>query len=104
MQINTFGFGSTHNLDLLQSVAHASCGSYYFVESLDSIPQTFGDAFGNLLSIVAQQVDIRIERAHPSVTVYQVQSPFPQRIEANDVIISVPDLMCEECKVGTLVR
>lgn len=99
MQINTFGFRQAHNSSLLQSVAHASCGTYYFVDTLDSIPQTFGDALGSLLSVCAQDVEIRIQRAHPHATIHEVHSPFPQRVEGNDVIISVPDLVHEEHKV-----
>ena len=50
----TFGFGTDHDADMLRSIADAGNGLYYFLDDVDSIPESFCDCLGGLLSVAAQ--------------------------------------------------
>jgi Mg-chelatase subunit ChlD len=63
----TFGFGSDHDENMLRAIAEAAAGTYYFVKGKDDIPQAFGDCFGGLVSVVAQNIRLRFESLSPSV-------------------------------------
>lgn len=60
-----FGYGSDTNARLLRAMSESGVatgmGSYYFVESEDQIGSAFADALGGLLSVVAQNVHVKIE-------------------------------------------
>jgi hypothetical protein len=49
---------------VLQAVADAGNGTYYFIESPTSIADAFTDALGGLLSVCAQRVELRITPRH----------------------------------------
>ncbi len=46
--VHTFGFGEGHSVELLQAVAEAQSGVYYYIRTVDDIAAGFGDgeAFG----------------------------------------------------------
>lgn len=50
----TLGFGSEHDADLLHAVADAGNGLFYYIDNADSIPESFCDCLGGLLSVAAQ--------------------------------------------------
>ena len=54
VSVFTFGFGEEHEADVLQAIADAGNGLYYFVSDVESIPDSFCDCLGGLLSVVAQ--------------------------------------------------
>ncbi|GMI28655.1 hypothetical protein TrCOL_g11758 [Triparma columacea] len=62
ISINTFGYGSDHNADLLKGISEATKnqGSYYFVESEDNVSSAFGDCLGGLMSVAAQNIKLTI--------------------------------------------
>ena len=64
----TFGFGAEHDGDLLHAVAEAGNGLFYYIDNSDSIPESFGDCLGGLLSVAAQvrRDDIRLAKLDPS--------------------------------------
>lgn len=41
--MHTFGFGSDHSVELLQRVAEAQSGVYYYISCEDDIARGFGD-------------------------------------------------------------
>ena len=59
----TFGFGSEHDADMLKAIATAGNGMYYFVNDADTIPESFCDCLGGLLSVAAQNLKLRITAA-----------------------------------------
>jgi len=70
-QIFTFGFGSSHNEDLLLSLSSATLGQYYFVKDAEAIPTAFADCLGGLVSVVAQNVTLELKPTggrHPSAS------------------------------------
>lgn len=50
----TFGFGAEHDADLLRAVAEAGNGLFYYIDDTDSIPESYCDCLGGLLSVAAQ--------------------------------------------------
>lgn len=57
MQVNTFGFGSNHNTDLLEKIASQFDGMYYYMENEKSIVAGFANCLGGMLSTVAQDIE-----------------------------------------------
>lgn len=98
VRVYTFGYGSDHSPDLLQRIAAAGSGTYYFIENEEAIPTAFADALGGLLSVAAQNVTVEFVPG-PGVTVSQVHTSF-NTIQGSDGSrsISVGDLFSEEVK------
>jgi hypothetical protein len=57
----TFGYGTDHDDKMLKSLSETGKGLYYFLENEDSIPQAFADCLGGLISVVGQNLKLRIE-------------------------------------------
>ena len=56
--MSCIGYGTDHNVDLLQSMSVVGGGSYYVVNNLEDVAKVFGDVLGGLVSCVAQQVKV----------------------------------------------
>jgi hypothetical protein len=97
LKIHSFGFGSDHDPVLLQSISDAGNGTYYYVATEENIAEAFADALGGLLSVVAQNVELRIT---PTVgcTLSALDNGLQERYEGADLIISLADLYAEEAK------
>lgn len=85
--VYTFGFGSNHNSGLLEAISTQGNGVYYYIDSSDKIPESFGDCLGGLLSVVGQNLTVRLE-AEGDNTIKAVYS-------SRGVIWNVPDKSCE---------
>ena len=60
VRIFTFGYGVDHNARLLRALSDESGGLYYYVPSVDAVPVAFGDCLGGLLTVVAQNLRLRV--------------------------------------------
>ena len=60
VRIFTFGYGVDHNARLLRALSDESGGLYYYVPSIDAVPVAFGDCLGGLLTVVAQNLRLRV--------------------------------------------
>lgn len=76
VQIHTVGFGKDHDAELLQKIAGAGNGNYYFIESPDEIPTAFADVLGGISSVTAQNVELHISPSSPDIVVQKVLSGF----------------------------
>jgi hypothetical protein len=56
----TIGFGALHDELLMQSVAHASGGNYYYVDSPDDMPRIFQQEAGAILRSAARLTDLEL--------------------------------------------
>jgi len=63
ISVTTLGLGLGYNEDLMTQLANNSDGNHAFVENANDLATIFGREFGDLLSIVAQSVEITIECA-----------------------------------------
>lgn len=59
--INTFGFGTGHNAGLLQAISERGRGMYAFIETTDSIADTFAECLGGLVSMIGQDLKVKVE-------------------------------------------
>ena len=72
MSIFTFGYGGEHDADLLRGVAEAGNGLFYYIDNADSIPESFCDCLGGLLSVAAQVCAPRVYNTHACACLHQV--------------------------------
>lgn len=93
----TFGFGKDHNEDMLRGIAECGKGTYYFIKGKDDIPQAFGDCFGGLTSVVAQNIKLKFEPGAAGVVVSKVHSARPAvPTPGGGFEVDVGDLYSEE--------
>jgi len=65
--VNTFGFGSDHDPNLLKGISEAGSGIYYYIQNTDNIPEAFADCLGGLLSVAGQNISLKIEAQNDSI-------------------------------------
>jgi von Willebrand factor type A domain len=97
LKVHTFGFGADHHEGLLQAIAQAAAGNYFFIESPEHIPEAFADALGGLLSVCAQNVELRAA-PRGGVQLTNLHTGFPMRRDGADFVVTMPDLYAEESK------
>jgi Ca-activated chloride channel family protein len=59
--VTTVGVGTDYNEDLMAQLSRESDGNTYFVENSGALPRIFAAELGDVLSVVARDVTIRIE-------------------------------------------
>ena len=81
--VNTLGFGSNHNAQMLRDMAVRSCGSYTYADSAELIPAIIGNIVGGLIDQVGssayltaqagcQCLELGVDASHPEL--YRVGS------------------------------
>ncbi len=63
ISVTTIGIGLGYNEDLMTQLAYKSDGSHYFVEKSCGLTKIFDIIFGNVISTVAQEIQIEINCA-----------------------------------------
>lgn len=63
MTVTTLGLGADYNEDLMQALARASDGNHLFVERPQDLKKSFDLEFGDVMAVVAQDVDVQINCA-----------------------------------------
>jgi Ca-activated chloride channel family protein len=61
MTVTTIGLGTGYNEDLMASLEGYSDGNHAFVKNADDLAQVFQYEFGDVLSVVAQDVEVIIQ-------------------------------------------
>ncbi|OMJ75257.1 hypothetical protein SteCoe_25658 [Stentor coeruleus] len=59
--IHTFGYGSDHDSNLLTSISDSKCGGFYYIEKLDSIAEAFANCLGEIISMVADNIQVSLQ-------------------------------------------
>eukprot|EP01028_Stygiella_incarcerata_P002115 TRINITY_DN1396_c0_g1_i1.p1 TRINITY_DN1396_c0_g1~~TRINITY_DN1396_c0_g1_i1.p1 ORF type:complete len:493 (+),score=121.99 TRINITY_DN1396_c0_g1_i1:72-1481(+) len=95
--IFTFGYGSDHAVDLLSDISVGG-GAYYYVETEESVGEAFGDCLGGLLSVIAQNIVLRIESVGLSTILDVSAVRYPMKVVKEGKIyeISMQDLYSGE--------
>merc|ERR1740123_466769 len=98
--INTFGFGSGHNDQLLKALVENGRGMYAYIENTDQISDTFAECLGGLVSIIGQDLKVQIQALN-DVEInrclskgYSVKVDVPKKKHT----VSVKDLQSEESR------
>ncbi len=60
MSVTTIGLGNDYNETLMTALAEASDANYYYVADVETLPQVFAEELGELKTIVAREIQIRI--------------------------------------------
>lgn len=63
ISVTTVGVGTDYNEDLMTRLSHNSDGNTYFVESSADLPRIFAAELGDVLNVVAQEIQIMIHLA-----------------------------------------
>ena len=93
----TFGYGLDHDAAMLRAISDAGGGQYYDMEDGDAVASSFADCLGGLLSVVCENVRLRLECDGARIT--SVLSPGYQiSSEAGALQVEVGDLYSEEFK------
>ncbi len=61
ISVTTVGVGNDYNEDLMTQLSQRSDGNSYFVENSNDLARIFNEEIGDVLSVVARQVEIIIE-------------------------------------------
>jgi len=72
---NTFGFGPDQDSKLLHAIALKAQGVYYYVETLEAIPSTFGECVSGILSTSAHQIEVHL-KAKDGARLVTLATPF----------------------------
>ncbi|MEM6280053.1 MAG: VWA domain-containing protein [Verrucomicrobiota bacterium] len=61
MSVTTIGLGEDYNETLMTALAEASDANYYYVADVETLPDVFRNELGELKSLVARDIQIRIK-------------------------------------------
>ena len=84
--ISCVGYGTDHNVELLQSISTEGGGSYYVVNNLEDVACVFGDVLGGLMSCSAQQMRVIL----PLGT--EIKSRYARNVVNSTVNIVIGDM------------
>ena len=84
ISVSTLGLGLGYNEDLMVQLAGASGGNHLFIEDASELADIFRSEFDDVLSVVAQEVDVRISIP---------EGIRPVRVLGNDVDINGQDIV-----------
>lgn len=99
--LSTFGVGVDYNENLLQQMAELGSGNYYFIASPEEIPEIFKEELDGLLSVIAQNSELRIQLPE-GVSIEHVFG-YEHQQEGNEVTVAFKDLVADEEK-GVLLK
>jgi len=95
IQVHAFGYGASHNVQLLESIANTFDGMYYYMKDEETIKGGFANCLGGLLSVVAQDIKVCIEPVN-GVSDLIVLGQDHVKVCKNQQIVSFADLQSEE--------
>ncbi|KAI4322282.1 hypothetical protein L6164_021993 [Bauhinia variegata] len=97
--VHAFGFGIDHDATSMHSISETSGGTFSFIEAEDVIQDAFAQCIGGLLSVVMQELQVKVECVHPSLQISSVKAGSYQTSmtgNARMASISVGDLYADE--------
>lgn len=84
--VSCVGYGTDHNIELLQNISTEGGGSYYVVNNLEDVAVVFGDILGGLVSCSYQQVTVSL----PAAT--EVKSRYASHTNSDKMNIMIGDM------------
>ncbi|XP_010443874.1 PREDICTED: uncharacterized protein LOC104726660 [Camelina sativa] len=97
--VHAFGFGTDHDASSMHSIAENSGGTFSFIESETVIQDAFAQCIGGLLSVVVQELCVKIECVHHLLRIGSVKAgsyQFDNGPNSRTGSIAVGDLYAEE--------
>jgi len=96
--VYAFGFGQDHDTATLSSIAEAAQTPFTYVEKPDTIKHAFAGTVGGLMSVAAQNIELRIV-PDGGCTLASLHTHFTNRREDGDsgpAVVSIPDAFAGE--------
>ena len=90
----TFGVGEDFDEALLQSMADAGGGHFYFIENAAQIQDHIATEVGELLAVVAR--DVTLEVTAPETVSVRALSPYPLEQRGSRKVVLLGDLIAEQ--------
>lgn len=97
----TMGLGDDFNEDLLISIANASGGAFYFIESPEVTPTIFQEELRGLLSVVGQNLIISLDMSEHVSDIVQLNA-YPAAISDKQASFRLGDIFGNEIKTLAL--
>ncbi|KAI9077831.1 hypothetical protein K1719_040177 [Acacia pycnantha] len=97
--VHAFGFGADHDATSMHSISEMSGGTFSFIEAEDVIQDAFAQCIGGLLSVVVQELQVKVECVHPALKLGSVKAGSYQTsttADARMATVNVGDLYAEE--------
>lgn len=98
VSLSTIGFGNDHDPELLQSMANAGGGNYYYIENADQISSAFAQELGGLISCFAQNVKIEATFKPGVKDVDVINKAWEWEFDEEKLTVRIPELIAEESK------
>jgi len=95
--INTFGYGSSHNTELLEKLAEKFDGLYYYVKDAEGIKEGFASCLGGLMSTVATNLQLTVTPLNGSKNV-KILSDFKNETKKKSTVAKIGDIQSEESR------
>jgi Ca-activated chloride channel family protein len=94
--VTTIGLGLDYNEDLMAKLADRSDGNHVFVEHPNQLVAVFNKEFGDILSVVAQEIVVKV-KTRPGIRPVRVLG-WDAEISGNDVLVSMNQIYSEQEK------
>jgi Mg-chelatase subunit ChlD len=99
---SNYGMGGEVNLDLLDKMARAGRGNFYYMRDADSAARAFASELGGLISTVAQDIRVVVTPKPARIEIAEVLEDLDVEDQGDSLIIRIPDLMADETKFITM--
>ncbi|XP_057803725.1 E3 ubiquitin-protein ligase WAV3-like [Salvia miltiorrhiza] len=99
--VHSFGFGADHDPITMHAIADASGGTFSFIESYEMVQDAFAGCIGGLLSVVTQELRLKLRSASHGVEIKSIPSGrYKSEIsnQGSEGLINVGDLYADEEK------
>lgn len=99
LPVHAFGFGGDHDAAAMHSIAQGSGGTFSFIETESVIQDAFAQCIGGLLSVVVQELEVRVECVDPKLKFCSIKAGSYTTFITPDLRqgrISLGDLYAEE--------
>ncbi|XP_048233951.1 E3 ubiquitin-protein ligase WAV3 isoform X2 [Ricinus communis] len=97
--VHSFGFGADHDAASMHSISEISGGTFSFIEAEGVIQDAFAQCIGGLLSVVVQELQVKVECNHPSLRIGSIKAgSYSTNVIGNARMgsVDVGDLYAEE--------
>lgn len=96
VSVTTIGLGGDYNEDLMVELAMASDGNHAFAENAADLTRIFASEFGDVLSVVAREVQVRV-RCAPGIRPIRVLGRSAE-INGNEVVVNLNQIYANQEK------
>eukprot|EP00698_Gefionella_okellyi_P024946 TRINITY_DN8977_c0_g1_i1.p1 TRINITY_DN8977_c0_g1~~TRINITY_DN8977_c0_g1_i1.p1 ORF type:complete len:647 (+),score=120.23 TRINITY_DN8977_c0_g1_i1:759-2699(+) len=101
--IFTFGFGSDHDARVLAKIAERAQGTFCFIERVETVGQAFANCLGGLLSVVAQDITLRLQAAFGCTIVSFLSARNATITDGHTALVQLGDMYLDEARDVLLI-